>query len=127
MVWYNKVAMGCGAAASRALADLMAVGRVNCVEKARRLRAGSWEVCTVEGTETELNEAMVLLGLAISDQRNADYAGAEGYAKGALRGMWSGRSCRRTLAAHVPVSDVMVSGLLTGANVVRQVNEFLVR
>ena len=91
--WYNKGGeWACGAAASRALADLMAVGRVNCVEKARRPSGRILGVCTVEGTETELNEAMVLLGLAISDQRDTrNYAGAEGYAKGALRGMWSGR------------------------------------
>ena len=91
--WYNKGGeWACGAAASRALADLMAVGRVNCVEKARRPSGRILGVCTVEGTETELNEAMVLLGLAISDQRDTrNYAGAEGYTKGALRGMWSGQ------------------------------------
>ena len=91
--WYNKGGeWACGAAASCALADLMAVDEVNCVEKARRPSGRILGVCTVAGTGTELNEAMVLLGLAISDQRDTrSYAGAEGYAKGALRGMWSGR------------------------------------
>lgn len=91
--WYNKGGeWACGAAASQALADLMAVDEVNCVEKARRPSGRILGVCTVAGTGTELNEAMVLLGLAISDQRDTrNYAGAQGYAKGAQRGMWSGR------------------------------------
>ena len=91
--WYNKGGdWACGQAARRALANFIEGGEVICIEKARRPSGRILGVCSVLGTEIELNEAMDLLGLAISDQRDTrNYAGAEGYAKGALRGMWSGR------------------------------------
>ena len=91
--WRNRGGdWACGVGARRALIDLIAGNEVTCVEKARRRSGRIVGVCTVIGTGIELNEALVVQGLAISDQRDTRaYAGAEGYAKGARRGMWGGR------------------------------------
>lgn len=91
--WYNKGGeWNCGAAAQQALSEFVGANEITCVEKARRPSGRMLGICTASETGTELNEAMVLLGLALSDQRQTRaYAGAEGYAKGALRGMWVGR------------------------------------
>ena len=111
--WYNKGGeWACGAAASRALADLMAVGRVNCVEKARRPSGRILGVCTVEGTETELQRGDGAAGPR--DLRSAGHAElcrcrrlrerrAPRYVEWPIR-------AAGTLAAHVPVSDVMGQG-----------------
>ncbi|MBW8267890.1 thermonuclease family protein [Caldovatus aquaticus] len=83
-------AYACGAAAARALADLVAGREVRCAGRGEDRYGRTIAVCRANGTD--LGEAMVRSGWAVAFRRYAeDYAAAETAARREGRGLWAGR------------------------------------
>jgi endonuclease YncB( thermonuclease family) len=80
----------CGAAATKALRNLIGGEKVTCIQRDKDRYGRIVAVCHANGVN--LNAAMVLSGMALAYRRYSDdYTGHEASAKAAARGLWAGQ------------------------------------
>jgi endonuclease YncB( thermonuclease family) len=86
----DGVAWLCGAAATKALRNLIGGAQVTCVQRDKDRYGRIVAVCHAKGVN--LNAAMVLSGMALAYRKYSDdYIGHEASAKTGGRGLWAGQ------------------------------------
>ena len=84
------VAWLCGAAATKALRNLIGGAQVTCIQRDKDRYGRIVAVC--HANSVDLNAAMVLSGMALAYRKYSDdYTGQEAAAKTAGRGLWAGQ------------------------------------